>query len=121
VFVATSAKYPLQSQRETKGGVDLPKGVGVAKSSVLENGEGNGVYRLDENVESAADSTELVGYRQDKVDEKIWENIEAVWKRALEKALQSMHLACLGSHCFHLILAPLADLLMPYTQTALQI
>lgn len=86
MFLATSAKYPPAKPEGGKAGVGLPKGVGVAKSSVAKNG-GATVSILGENGESAAHSTVLAGYRQDKVDERIWENIEAVWKRALEKAV----------------------------------
>ncbi|MCJ1250458.1 hypothetical protein MMC30_007686 [Trapelia coarctata] len=87
VFVATSAKYPPTETKGDEVGISLPKGVGVAESSVMKNGERNGVYRLDENGESAANSAALAGYRQDKVDENIWKQIEAVWERALEKTV----------------------------------
>jgi hypothetical protein len=38
VFLATSAKYPPAKPEGGKAGVDLPKGVGVAKSSGVKNG-----------------------------------------------------------------------------------
>lgn len=87
VFVATSAKYPPAEPKGDEVVVALPKGVGVAESSIMKNGERNGVYRLDENGESVADNAVLASYRQDDVDEKVWEDIEAVWKRALKRTV----------------------------------
>lgn len=86
MFLATSAKYPPAMPKGGEAGVDPPKGVGVAKGSVVKNG-GAFVSILDENGESAADWTVLAGYEQDKVEERIWENIEAVWKGHSRKLL----------------------------------
>ena len=53
VFIATSAKYPPAAPKpaadaEAEGaGTALPPGVDVAKPTVVEEGRGNGVYRLD--------------------------------------------------------------------------
>ena len=86
-FVVTSAKYPPAKSKGDYIGVALPQGVRVAESSIIRNGERNGVYRLDENGESAADSVVLAGYRREEVEKKIWKDIEAVWKKALEKVV----------------------------------
>lgn len=51
---------------------------------------------LGENGESTAHSAVLAGYRQDKLDERIWENIEAVWKRALESCCNGWVWSALG-------------------------
>lgn len=88
LFVATSAKYPPAKPKDPMYvGVALPKGVQVAKSSVVEEGKGNGVYRLDaygESVENESDSV-LAGYRLDDVGKRVWEHTVAVWDRALER------------------------------------
>lgn len=47
VFIATSARYPPALMSTNWTGIAIPEGVNVAKSSVVENGQGNGVYRLD--------------------------------------------------------------------------
>ncbi|KAK9242506.1 hypothetical protein V1506DRAFT_509377 [Lipomyces tetrasporus] len=89
LFVATSAKYPPAEPNDPlEVGVALPDGVEVAKSSVLNSGKGNGVYRVhndSESVENEADSI-LEGYRLDQVDKTIWEQTLEVWKAALEKS-----------------------------------
>jgi hypothetical protein len=91
LFVATSAKYPCAEPKDPEEvGVVLPTGVDIAKSSVVKDGKGNGVYRLDnygESVENECDSV-LEGYRSDEVGKTIWEETVAVWNRALEKVGQ---------------------------------
>ncbi|KAK9312070.1 hypothetical protein V1524DRAFT_440462 [Lipomyces starkeyi] len=86
VFVATSAKYPPAEPRQDVG-VALSKGVGVAKSTVVGDGKGNGVYRLDnygESVNNECDSI-LAGYRADQVGKKVLEETLSVWEKALKK------------------------------------
>ena len=81
LFVATSAKYPASEGKEA--GVELPKGVEVAKSS---DGKGNGVYRLDANGESVQNDCDkiLEDYRAEGVGEKVWQATLEVWERALK-------------------------------------
>ncbi|KAK9482729.1 hypothetical protein V1527DRAFT_475450 [Lipomyces starkeyi] len=85
VFVATSAKYPPAEPKDPhQVGVALPNGVYVAKSTVVKNGKGNGVYRIDnygEGVENECDRI-LASYRADEVGKKIWEETMSVWARA---------------------------------------
>ncbi|KAK9318813.1 hypothetical protein V1517DRAFT_334515 [Lipomyces orientalis] len=87
VFVATSAKYPPAEPKDPhEVGVALPDGVDVAKSSVVTDGKGNGVYRIDnygESVENECDKI-LADYRADQVEKKVWEGTKSVWVRALE-------------------------------------
>jgi len=85
LFVATSSRYPPS---EPKGdvGVELPKGVQVAQSSVVKDGKGNGVYRLDQNGESVLDDSVLAGYRSKGAEKSVWENTEGVWERAISRA-----------------------------------
>ena len=83
LFMATSAKYPSAEGKDA--GVELPKGVEVAKSSNVKDGKGNGVYRLDENCESVQNECDevLEKYRAENVGERIWKETVAVWERAL--------------------------------------
>ncbi|KAK9243172.1 hypothetical protein V1506DRAFT_405580 [Lipomyces tetrasporus] len=88
VFVATSAKYPpAEPKHPHEVGVALPDGVDVAKSSVVKDGKGNGVYRIDsygESVENECDRI-LADYRADQVEKKVWEETMSVWARALKR------------------------------------
>ncbi|KAJ8099563.1 hypothetical protein POJ06DRAFT_223331 [Lipomyces tetrasporus] len=84
VFVATSAKYPPAKPKEKVVGVSLPKGTTIATSTVVADGQGNGVYRLDnygETVKNERD-TILENYRANQVGKKIWEETISVWERA---------------------------------------
>jgi hypothetical protein len=86
LFVVTSAKYPPAEPKDPgEVGVALPDGVGVAKSSVVKDRKGSGVYRLDnyaESVENECDGI-LASYRLDDVGKVIWEKTIIVWDRAL--------------------------------------
>jgi hypothetical protein len=66
--------------------VALPKGVEIAKSSIVTEGKGNGVYTLDENDESTPNSPVMPGYRQDGKGTVVWEDTQAVWDRALGRS-----------------------------------
>jgi hypothetical protein len=81
LFVATSAKYPASEGKEA--GMELPKGVEVAKSS---DGKGNGVYRLNATGESVHNECDkiLEDYRAKGVGEKVWQATLEVWERALK-------------------------------------
>jgi hypothetical protein len=86
VFLATSARYPPAKPKTDSVGVPLPQGVQVADSSIVKDGEGNGVYRLSADDESAEDRPVLSGYRLDNVGKTVWEETQAVWDRALERS-----------------------------------
>jgi len=86
LFLATSARYPPSKPKTDFVGVDLPQGVEVADSSVIKDGVGNGVYRVDSYDDSAEEGTILPGYRLDDVGKTVWEETQAVWDRALERS-----------------------------------
>lgn len=86
LFVATSARYPPAQPKAEISGVALPKGVDVAKSSIVTEGKGNGVYLLDENDESTPDAPVMPGYRQESKGKIVWEDTQAVWDRALGRS-----------------------------------
>jgi len=83
LFIATSGRYPPAQPKKETSGVALPKGVEVAKSSIVTEGKGNGVYTLDENDESTPDAPVMIGYRQEGKGTIVWEETQAVWDRAL--------------------------------------
>jgi hypothetical protein len=86
LFLATSARYPPAKSSTGFTGITLPKGVKVADSSVIKDGQGNGVYRLGPLDESAPDTEVLPGYRSEGVDSKVWEATLATWERALQRS-----------------------------------
>lgn len=86
LFVATSARYPPAQPKAEALGVGLPKGVEAAKASIVTEGNGNGVYLLDESDESTPDAPVMSGYRQGGKGAVVWEDTQAVWDRALERS-----------------------------------
>jgi hypothetical protein len=86
LFVATSAKYsPAEPKDPGDVGVAMPSGVETAKSSVMKDGKGNGVYRLDnyaESMENECDSI-LAAYRLNEAGKEILEKTMMVWETAL--------------------------------------
>ena len=86
LFVATSARYPPAQPKTSDSGVALPNGVEVAKSSIITEGKGNGVYLLDESDESAPDGPIMIGYRQEDRGKLVIESTLSVWDRALGRA-----------------------------------
>jgi hypothetical protein len=86
LFIATAARYPPAEPKMEALGVALPKGVQIAKSSVMTDGKGNGVYTLDENDESTANAPVMPGYRQEDKGRVVWEDTQAVWDRALARS-----------------------------------
>ncbi|KAE8447392.1 hypothetical protein EG329_010806 [Mollisiaceae sp. DMI_Dod_QoI] len=85
LFLVTSARYPPAKPKTEFVGVQV-QGVPVAESSVVKDGHGNGVYRLNANDESADESPVLPGYRLDEVGKTVWEETQAAWDRALERS-----------------------------------
>jgi hypothetical protein len=86
LFVATSSRYPPAQSKTNISGVALPAGVEVAKSSIVTEGKGNGVYTLDENDESTPDAVVMPGYREDGKGKVVWEDTQSVWDRALGRS-----------------------------------
>ncbi len=86
VFLATSARYPPAKPKTEYVGQALPAGVHVAQSSIVKDGEGNGVYRVGAEDDSADESPALINYRAEDVGKTIWEETQAVWDRALERS-----------------------------------
>jgi hypothetical protein len=90
LFVSTSARYPPSKPKDPQDvGVPLPDDVDVAKSSVANDGKGNGVYRLDNYGETVLNECDdvLAGYRLDGTGEKIWEETQATWNRVLDRTV----------------------------------
>jgi len=85
LFLVTSARFPPAKPKTEFAGVEV-QGVPVAASSVVKDGKGNGVYRLNADDESAAESPVLPGYRLDDVGKTVWEETQAAWDRALERS-----------------------------------
>jgi len=86
LFVATSARYPPAAPKTEVTGAALPAGVEVARSSIITDGKGNGVYLLNEKDESVPDAAVMPGYRADGSGKRIWEDTQAVWDRALGRS-----------------------------------
>lgn len=86
LFVATSARYPPAQPKTGNLGVALPKGVEVAKASVITDGKGNGVYLLDKNDDSTRDAPVMPRYREEGKSKVVLESTISVWERALERS-----------------------------------
>ncbi|KAK9327616.1 hypothetical protein V1520DRAFT_365253 [Lipomyces starkeyi] len=85
VFIATSAKYPPAETKQKDVGVALPKGAPIATSTVVKDGLGNGVYRLDnygETVKNKGD-TILENYRSNQTRKKIFRRRQYLYGNAL--------------------------------------
>jgi hypothetical protein len=87
LFLATSGRFPPASDHEgagkTAGWVERPEGVGVARSTVMKDGQGNGVYRANWNGEIQKDSKVLDQYRQEELGQRVYEHTVEVWEKAL--------------------------------------
>jgi hypothetical protein len=86
LFIATSSRYPPAQSKTSAAGVALSEGVEVARSTVMTEGSGNGVYTLDENDEPAPDALVMPDYRLDGTGKTVWEKTQAVWDRAISRA-----------------------------------
>jgi hypothetical protein len=87
LFLATSKRYsPAGDEgRNDKGAgwVESPKGVSVAKATVVKEGRGNGVYRIEPNDETCPESALLEGYRNEGKGALIYEHALKVFEKAL--------------------------------------
>jgi hypothetical protein len=84
VFHLTNGLYKARDQSErSKSFVKIPEGKTIATGF---NGKvGSGFYLADWNGETPAAKEFLNDYRERKVDEKIWENLQGVFKRVLSE------------------------------------
>lgn len=87
LFNCTSGKYRAGAAKEgDKGGaVGLIDGLKVATPTVIEDGEGNGVYRTNWNNEVFPDKKLLAKYREDGFGTLAWRHTLAVFDRVLGK------------------------------------
>jgi hypothetical protein len=87
LFLATSCRYPPASDHEITGHVDglvkSPAGVLTARSTVMKDGTGNGVYRTNWNCETCKDSKILDKYREEGLGKVVYEHTMCVFERAL--------------------------------------
>ncbi len=86
VFLVTSARFPPAKPKTEYIGQPLPAGVRVAQSSVVKDGEGNGVYRVRPEDEVGDESPVLANYRAVDAGKTVWEETQAVWDRALARS-----------------------------------
>jgi hypothetical protein len=84
LFLSTSARYPPAEQHAP--GVALPKGVEVAKSTIVTDGKGGGVYTLNEKDDATPEASVMPGYRERGIGKVIWEETQAVWDRAIGRS-----------------------------------
>jgi hypothetical protein len=84
LFLATSARYP--PSKSVAPGVALPTGVEVAKSTIVKDGKGNGVYTLDGLDDVTPDAPVMPGYRESDIGKTAWEKTQAVWDRAVARS-----------------------------------
>jgi hypothetical protein len=66
--------------------VALPKGVEVAKGTIVTDGKGNGVYTLNKNDDTTPEASVMLGYRERRIGKVVWEQTQAVWDRAIAKS-----------------------------------
>jgi len=87
LFLATSCKYPPAvdhpEPKKVDGLVERPRGVAAAKSTVVTDGNGNGVYRVNWNGESWKDMKMLEKYRQEELGKTVYEHTMSVFEKAL--------------------------------------
>ncbi|KAE9381208.1 hypothetical protein N431DRAFT_457817 [Stipitochalara longipes BDJ] len=90
LFLATSCRYPPAVNHEKKGHIDgfveRPAGIAAAKPTVMKEGKGNGVYRIDWNCETCKESKILDKYRQEGLGKPVFEHVTAVFERAVKTA-----------------------------------
>jgi NAD(P)-dependent dehydrogenase (short-subunit alcohol dehydrogenase family) len=87
LFLATSERYtPARDHAATGkigGFVERPEGVGVARSTLMHEGVGNGVYRVKWNGETCKDSDLLAKYRKEEMGKTVYEHTMKVFERAV--------------------------------------
>ncbi|KAH8821562.1 hypothetical protein F5884DRAFT_93242 [Xylogone sp. PMI_703] len=87
LFISTSARYPPAEPKEGRFSVPIPAGLEIARSSIVKDGKGNGVYRLDKSDEVAPDSgEESLAWRAGDAGKIVWEATLMTWERALARS-----------------------------------
>jgi hypothetical protein len=105
VFLMTSARYPARAPVEGTSGLALMDGVEVARGT--DGRVGSGVYSVDENGDSYGVKVEdvMAKLRKEGALEKVWDDLEAEWKRITGVDCGLSHGVILGiptSNPFHL-------------------
>lgn len=87
LFLATSTRFPPTTDHGTTGKLDglveRPDDVGVARSAVMKDGKGNGVYRVNWNAESWKDNKLLDRYREEGMGKVVYDHAMSVFEMAL--------------------------------------
>jgi len=93
LFLATSARYPAavvnEDDGKTPGFVEVSNAIGVAQSTVVKDGKGNGVYRTTDKGEVYPEKKILEKYRDEEVGRVVLEHTLAVFERARGSIAQS--------------------------------
>jgi hypothetical protein len=91
LFVATSARYPPAVDHKTLGKlggwVERPAGVTVARSTVMQEGVGNGVYRTDWTGNEQKESKALNTLREEGVGKAVLKHTLHMFETALSKVV----------------------------------
>jgi hypothetical protein len=86
LFLATSARYPAAVVNEEDGKIpgfmQVSNAIGVAQSTVVKDGKGNGVYRTTEKGEVCPEKKILEKYRAEGVGKVVLEHTISVFERA---------------------------------------
>ncbi|KUJ22669.1 uncharacterized protein LY89DRAFT_636878 [Mollisia scopiformis] len=87
LFLGTSTRFPPTTDHGITGKVDgfveRPNGVGVARSTVMKDGQGNGVYRVNWNAEIVKDSKLIDQYREEGYGKMVYDHTTNVFERSL--------------------------------------
>lgn len=89
LFLATSSRYPPSADHESaekqSGWVGRPRGVTVARSTIMCEGRGNGVYRTDWTGDEQKGSCILDSCREQGLGRTVLEHTLRVFEAALQK------------------------------------
>jgi hypothetical protein len=87
LFLGTSTRFPPTTDHGSTGKVDglveRPSGVGVARSTMMKEGKGNGVYRVSWNGEVCKDNKILDKYREEGCGKLVYDHTVGVFEKAL--------------------------------------
>jgi hypothetical protein len=93
LFLATSARYPAavvdEEDGKIPGFVQVSDAIGVAQSTVVQDGKGNGVYRTTEKGEVYPEKKILEKYRDEGVGKVVLEHTLGVFERVQGSIAQS--------------------------------
>jgi hypothetical protein len=93
LFLATSARYPAavvdEKDGKATGFVQVSNSIGIAQSTVVKDGKGNGVYRTTEKGEVYPEKKILEKYRDEGVGKVVFEHTLAVLEKARGHSTQS--------------------------------